>query len=415
MIHRALPSIHSRHRSDLHFVLVLVLMVAASLSIAVSQICLGLGLGVLLYRRFVRGDKFAGTGLGWITLALAGWALLNIPFSSNPGQSLVFYRRFYLFTTIWVVAAVSDCDWRRRLLFLAMLLGTVAVSLRGLLSIGREMGTLFVVRFGDMSNPMTSGCLLMLVLLTACGFLVVESEKRRFRALVAVAALPIATALLLTMTRSAWLGTLAGLGAMLILARPRLAGVLAVALVALAVLMPRLPAGSLSGRLPERLDLANLQDLHNTAARLEMWRGGWEMVKQHPLLGVGDHDLLNTAPQYFGGADTVYYGHMHSNPVMLAVIWGIPGFCLAMAFTVWPLVLLLQRWRTWRRLGDSVSSVQQAWTLGAIGAWTGFFVAGLTEWYFGDAESMLMYLAIIGAALAKQRPAPRGVSSPAPA
>jgi O-antigen ligase len=403
------------HRSDLHFVLVLVLMVTASLSIAASQICLGLGLGVLLYRRVVRGDKFAGTGLGWITLALAGWALLNIPFSSNPGQSLVFYRRFYLFTTIWVVAAVADCDWRRRRLVLAMLLGTVAISLRGLLGIGREMGTLFMVRFGDMSNPMTSGCLLMLVLLTACGFLVVEGEKRRFRALVAVAALPIAAALLQTMTRSAWLGTLAGLGAMLILARPRLAGVLAAALVALTVLIPRLPAGTLSGRLPERLDLVNLRDQHNTSARLEMWQGGWQMIKQHPLLGVGDHDLANTAPKYFGNAGTVYYGHMHSNPIMLAVIWGIPGFCLAMAFTVWPLVLLLQRWRTWRRLEDSVSSVQQAWTLGAIGAWTGFFVAGLTEWYFGDAESMLMYLAIIGAALAKQRPAPRGVSSPAPA
>ncbi|MDY0110138.1 MAG: O-antigen ligase family protein [Candidatus Krumholzibacteria bacterium] len=409
------PLSQPRQRDALQFGLVLCLLFTASLSIAASQISLGLGLAVLLYRRLVHGDRLTRTGLGWITLALAGWALVNIPFSTDPGQSLVFFRRFFLFTAIWVVAGAAISDSRRRWLLAAMLLGAASVSIGGLVRIYREAGALFTIRLGDMSNPMTSGCLLMLVLLAACGFLVVKDEKRRFRALVAVAVLPIAAALLLTMTRSAWLGTLAGLGAMLTLARPRLAGVLAVALVALAIVLPRLPAGTLSGRLPERLDLLNLRDQHNTSARLEMWQGGWQMIKQHPLLGVGDHDLTNTAPKYFGDAGTDYYGHMHSNPIMLAVIWGIPGFCLAMAFTVWPLLLLLQRWRAWRRLGDSVSSVQQAWTLGAIGAWAGFFVAGLTEWYFGDAESMLMYLAIIGAALAEQRPAPRGVNSPAPA
>ena len=36
--------------------------------------------------------------------------------------------------------------------------------------------------------------------------------------------------------------------------------------------------------------------------------------------------------------------------------------------------------------------------LGAIGVWTGFFVAGIAEWYFGDAEPMLLYLAIMGIA-----------------
>jgi hypothetical protein len=31
--------------------------------------------------------------------------------------------------------------------------------------------------------------------------------------------------------------------------------------------------------------------------------------------------------------------------------------------------------------------------------WAGFYVAGFTEWYFGDAEPMLIFLAVIGAAL----------------
>ena len=40
------------------------------------------------------------------------------------------------------------------------------------------------------------------------------------------------------------------------------------------------------------------------------------------------------------------------------------------------------------------------WVLGTIGVWAGFHVAGLTEWYFGDAESMLLYLGLLGCALA---------------
>ena len=43
--------------------------------------------------------------------------------------------------------------------------------------------------------------------------------------------------------------------------------------------------------------------------------------------------------------------------------------------------------------------VLAAWVLAAVGVWISFFIAGITEWYFGDAESMLIYLAIIGCAL----------------
>ncbi|MBK7670714.1 MAG: hypothetical protein IPJ24_04850 [bacterium] len=43
--------------------------------------------------------------------------------------------------------------------------------------------------------------------------------------------------------------------------------------------------------------------------------------------------------------------------------------------------------------------------------WMGFFVAGLTEWYFGDAEPMLIYLAVLGIALGGGHHAATGASS----
>ena len=125
------------------------------------------------------------------------------------------------------------------------------------------------------------------------------------------------------------------------------------------------------------------------------------MIKAHPLTGVGDCDLAEVSRQYYGDQETRYFGHLHSNQIMLAAIWGIPGFILGHLFIIVPLILLIRRWRALVKVPDvrRVNSALAGWILGAIGVWVSFFVAGFTEWYFGDAEPMVLYLAIIGIAL----------------
>ncbi len=87
----------------------------------------------------------------------------------------------------------------------------------------------------------------------------------------------------------------------------------------------------------------------------------------------------------------------------MAVIWGIPGFVLAQIFMFVPLVLLVKRWRSLVAApgGPGGFPALAGWTLGAVGAWAGLFVAGFTEWYFGDAETMVLFLAIMGMGLGK--------------
>ncbi len=145
-----------------------------------------------------------------------------------------------------------------------------------------------------------------------------------------------------------------------------------------------------------RLDVKYLVQGNSTTQRLFMWNEGLEMFKRHPITGVGDRDLKRIGPEYYQHPDMKYFGHLHSNPVMLAAIWGAPGFILGMGFLLLQGGLLIKRWRTLRMNPESVAA---GWVLGALGVWAGFFVAGLTEWYFGDAESMLLYLAIMGVAL----------------
>lgn len=379
--------------------LLVILLLAANLSIAVSQVTLGACLALFLVRWRFFDLRPTRTRLEIPALLLLAWALLMIPFSTDPGQSLVFTRRFYLFSALWIAGTVATDLRSLKILVWALLAGALAISLYGQIRLVIQTGDLFYYRLGQMSNPMTSGCLLMMVLLVVAGFLLERGTGWRLRLGLAAGALPVFVGLIETMTRSAWLGLVAGLTVMLLVVRPRWLVVFLALLVAVPLLIGFLPGDPLSrGYLP-RLKPSYILGGRSTQERVTMWRGGMAMVKRNPLVGVGDRDLRELGPDYFGDQDTHYSGHLHSNPVMLAVIWGVPGFLLGTVFLLAPGWLLWSRWRLGMAALDRAPPEVMSWILGALGVWAGFFVAGLTEWYFGDAETMLMYLAILGIAL----------------
>ncbi len=379
----------------------LLALCAGNFSIAVSQAALGLTLlcGLVRWATFRQG--VVPTGMERVTLALVGWAVLMIPFSADPGQSLVFAKRFFLFTALWLGAGLATSEHRRRLMLGAVMLGASGISLISAWQVQRQMGTLFGDRLAHVSNAMTSGAMLMLVVLLALGILLNKSTGARARIVVGAALLPMALALAMTMTRSALLGLVVGVAAMLLVAHRRWFLGFAVAVVFLLAGVALFGEDVLSARAWSRLDPDNLFAGRNTVTRIEMWRVGWNMVQAEPLTGVGDCDLNAVAPQYYGEHEPVPFGHLHSNFVHLAVIWGIPGFILAMIFLGQQPRLLWRRWRKSFGHRNAPAPWHAGWTLGALGMWAGFFVAGLTEWYFGDAEPMLMSMAILGVALGR--------------
>jgi O-antigen ligase len=384
----------------LQLALVLVMLVAANLSIAVSQLALGFSLLVLLWRRFGLKQAVPALGVGRWLLALAAWAALMVPLSTDPGQSLVFYKRFFLFSALWVTASVATDRRSLWLMLGAVALGAASISTYGTVLAWIKTGSLVVMRLGAMSNAMTSGCLLMISWLLGVGFLF-TSRRREVWLWLGPPLLLTALGLALTMTRSAWLGAMVGLGLMLALHRFRLflifAGLGTLALLVLA----QMPDNSEANRIQRKADPTRILEGYSGKQRVYMWREGWAIVKRHPVTGVGDRDLRAIGPDYYQHPDMNYFGHLHSNPVMLAAIWGVPGLVLGLGFLFLQLKLLLARWR---QLREQAGHPLGGWVLGALGAWAGFFVAGLTEWYFGDAESMLLYLAVTGVALGAPLP-----------
>jgi O-antigen ligase len=380
---------------------VLILLTSGYLSIAVSQIALGIALALTLAGWIVCRQAPPRTGIEWPVLLLAGWALLMIPFSTDPGQSAVYYKRFFLFTAIWVTAGAAVTERRRWLMLGFLLLGAGAVSIIGIANALEKSGGLFHHRMREISNPMTSGAMMMMVVLVALGFLLARGVGRRRRIAVGAVFLLLMLAFVMTMTRSAFLGFFAGVGLMLLMTRPRTFGVFFAAVLLLGVIVATTGEGWLSERMWKRLNPEVILQGENTTTRVEMWKGGLAMVKARPVTGVGDRGLENISREYYTPDSGLYFGHMHNNFVHLAVIWGVPGLLLGTFFLFAPLWVLIRRWIRMTRETDPdrAPPALRGWVLGAAGAWAAFIVAGFTEWYVGDAETMLIALAMLGAAL----------------
>jgi O-antigen ligase len=390
-----------RSLSTWHLAFLLIMLTSGYLSIAVSQIALGIGLILMLAGWAICRHAPARTGMEKTSALLAGWALITIPFSQDPSWSLVYYKRFYLFTAIWVAATVAATEFRRLLMAWFLFGGALIISLWGMISAMKRSGGLFHFRMHEISNPMTSGAMLMMVVLVAVGFLMVRGNSRRLKIAVAAVILPVFVGLIMTMTRSAFLGFFLGFAVILLMSRPKLFGVFAGAAALGLVLLFAFGDQVLSERMWERVNPEFLVRGGNTTTRLGMWRGGMEIVKAKPFTGVGDMGLEEISKDFYVSDDGLYYGHMHNNFVHMAVIWGVPGLVFGTLWLLAPAWLLGRRWLRLKRGPDASRAppILKSWVLGVAGAWTGFFVAGFTEWYVGDAETMLIYLAILGVAM----------------
>jgi O-antigen ligase len=125
------------------------------------------------------------------------------------------------------------------------------------------------------------------------------------------------------------------------------------------------------------------------AGRTAIYRANLEIIHDRPLLGVGfGRYKVASAPYYDRFPEADRRSHAHSNVLQVAAESGLVGlaaFCLLFATIL-------------RRGFEAVAAATDAgrWAT-AAGAWVGvatFFLAGLTQYSFGDAEVVIsMWLA----------------------
>ena len=364
---------------------------ALQLSIAAADIFLTIAAilwaGLLLKNR----ERVEVPRMFWPLAAYAGATLVATVFSVDPAVSLVDSKQLVLL--IIVPLTYRLLRGRRALL---------AVDV--IITIGAVSATLGIVQYlilnfdhlsqrprGTLGLYMTYSGLLMLVACAAVSRVMFAKHHRTWAALVLPSLL---IALVVTLTRSAWIGACVGIGLLFLLRDFRLMALLPVAVAAFLAIAP----ASVTTRL---YSIVNLKDPSNID-RVAMMKSGIRIIKDDPLTGVGPDMVIQVYSHYRDKtAVNQLNPHLHNVPLQIAAERGLP----ALAVWVWFIFTLVRDFLKRRR--SEYPSLSNA-GLAAIGA---MLAAGLFEYNFGDSEFLMLFLVLVTLPYAAER-APVALDAP---
>jgi O-antigen ligase len=223
---------------------------------------------------------------------------------------------------------------------------------------------------GPASHVMTlSGLLLPLALM----FLFLWLHQRKWWQLTAGSLATIT--LLLTFTRSVWIGWTVAIVTLLVATRARL---VFYALPLVIVFVTFLPL-SLFGRLVSTFDTRQLSNFD----RIRMVEAGIEIIRDYPLLGVGPANVKSMYRLYQRpDAPRSRPPHLHNNVVQ---IWAERGLVALCAYLLLLGLFLRECIRGWHGPG-------RMWSEVGIAVAVSLTVAGLFEFNFGDTEVFYLLL-----------------------
>lgn len=267
-----------------------------------------------------------------------------------------------------------------RLLLAAVAVGGTAMAIVGLWQYARGAGALHDRIRGGTSHYMTFSAITMTAGCVLAAFAFEDRGRRRWAA--ALLSLVPFTAMVLTLTRSAYVGTLAAFLFYLGVRRPR--GLLLA--VPLAVLLVAGSPPDVRGRF---LSIADLRDETNRD-RIAMARAGSRMIAERPVFGLGP-EMVKPYYTLYRDADAPRWRvpHLHNNVLQIAAANGV--FAAAAYIAILALFFL----RTVRGLRAAGRHDAAPLLAGPFLALTALTVAGLFEYNFGDTEVHLATLLLM--------------------
>jgi O-antigen ligase len=209
-------------------------------------------------------------------------------------------------------------------------------------------------------------------------------------------------AILLSLTRSLWLACFIVFGLHLAWRRSKWLWALP--------LLPALVFLVLPGPIHQRMQESLLPDYYSNRERVQMWRVGWRMIREQPVLGIGPGRVEELYTRYLRPGEPVpaYHGHLHNDAIQLAaqfgvVVLGAAVICLA--------VLVRDLTRSCRRAQDREE--QFLCRSGLLGL-AGFLVVGLMDYSYGHSLGLILLTFAVVMPLSPRSAAdtPRGGASP---
>ena len=380
-------------------------IVGLGFSITLSETALALLTLLWLWRlRDAEARRAQAWPLWAPVLAFSVLSLLSALVSGHAAQSLVACKGLLLASALYVTAdALPDGSSADRFLS-ALALAAAGAALVGLVQVGLCPGPepvdwwpRFIYHHCERARAffsiyMTLAGVLTLVVLATLPRLVQGGGFRPGSALLWLVSV---AGLIATYTRGAWLGVAAGVAAVLPAFRRRwiVVGILALIVVGLLVVPYeiRIKVRTLVELRHRILTMVDPREAGIQERRF-MWESGAAMWRERPLLGWGPGGVKREYVRYaLPEASKKRTGHVHNTPLQILVERGLFG--LAAWLSIWVVFYARAIALLWRL--DPARHRERALVAGSLAAVTGFLVAGLSEYNFGDSEVVMVAWALM--------------------
>ncbi|HEY3057317.1 MAG TPA: O-antigen ligase family protein [Thermoanaerobaculia bacterium] len=362
-------------------------------------------------------EKIALSELGVAaTLAAAGWAISRREL--RPSFHILYYplvlygvvstlsslvnhssRHLFAESALWLKMLIfpaalilfREVPPLRELALRAQIIFATAIAAYGIYQY-------FVLQRQDLEHRITGPSTHVMTysgLLLPTSLLLVVLAVRRKQSWIYACALVVSFALLLTFTRSVWLGWTVAILAVLTVRRPRWLIFAVPALLFGLTFMP----DSMFGRLVSSFDTRQSSNLD----RIRMAEAGLEMIKDHPVFGVGPANVKEMYPLYRrDDAPRFRPPHLHNNILQL---WAERGIGAVVAYVLLLALFLRECARGWRGPAREFAEAGVAITVGLA-------YAGLFEFNFGDTEVFLLMLELFALVIASIEAAQPATNEP---
>jgi len=358
----------------------------------------------------------------WLAAAFAAWAAICVLFSVAPGTALIgtwpggeagWLAIASCITAAFLTLQLADRSSRIRGVSRTVAITGAVVAGYGLLqTLGLDPLDWVVAwggfrSFGTLGNPDMFGAYMVLAFPLTIGLVLAESD-RRWKYAMGVAFVLTGTAIFTSLTRSAWLGALAGtagLVALLWALKPKLGRFEVILACALVVSVAAFAVASLNQQGADSNAAARVGDIgtdRNSAARLSTWRAAGEAIAERPIVGWGP-DTFQLAfeahrTQAFSEIvdPSVSMTTAHNWVLQTAVEVGVVGLALLVGFLSVVAVVSAR----WVRRGPPGQLKARLTLAGVWAACTGFLVTSLLT--PGSPPSRLLFWCLLAVLLSPQ-------------
>ncbi len=347
------------------------------ISISLAEIVLFSGLLLYLLLVLTKKSSFEYPKFFLPLLFYAGFSIISAFFSYLPLIS--FFTLKDLFLILSVPFIYSVLKEKRENLEKIEYYFFYAVLISSLYSLSQFVA--FVVKkissprsYGFESHYMTQAGLMMIIALYSLSFILNLKKKASYR--IYTIFILSSLSLLLTLTRSAWLGFFIAVFILLIMKKPVFVSILLFSVIIILIISP--------SPIKQRLNsFLNFKDI-TFQNRIVMIKKGIRMIKDNPFWGVGPGMVryAYTVPRYKVKKREELHSHLHNNFIQ---IWAARGgfallswlFFIVVAF--YELIKLKPEDSFFKGLRDS-----------GIFIFLAFLIAGFFEFNFGDSEVLML-------------------------